>query len=86
MNATPYDDLREPNPNRKAEDLSEDQLFLERATAYWLNEMSAEDRQAFEWQMRSDPGFREQAESWRVILTAMREWLAAPAPGVISLT
>ncbi|HXK92677.1 MAG: hypothetical protein HPY51_02340 [Candidatus Omnitrophica bacterium] len=86
MNAALNDNPREPNPNHEAEDLTEEQLFLERATAYWLNEMAAEERRAFEEQMRSDAGFREQAESWRVILTAVREWLAAPAPGVISLT
>ncbi|HOJ59856.1 MAG TPA: hypothetical protein PK878_06185 [bacterium] len=86
MNATPYDDWREPDPIDETEDLTEEELFLEQATAYWLTEMSPEERQAFEHQMRSDPGFREQAETWRVILTAVREWLAAPAPGVISLT
>ncbi len=82
MNATPYDDLREPDPIDETEDLTEEGLFLERATAYWLDEMSPEERQAFEHQMRSNPDFRDQAETWRVILTAVREWLAAPAPGV----
>ncbi len=82
MNAALNDNPREPNPNHEAEDLTEEQLFLERATAYWLNVMSAEERQAFERQMRSDTGFREEAEAWRVMLAAVREWLAAPAPGV----
>lgn len=69
------------NPDREAEDLTEEELFLERATAYWLNEMTVEERQVFEEQMRSDASFREEAESWRIILAAVRAWLAAPAPG-----
>ncbi|MFB3789505.1 MAG: anti-sigma factor [bacterium] len=60
----------------------EEQLFFERVTAYCLNDLSDEERQAFEQQLQTDASLRDEVQAVRATLAAVREWLAAPAPGV----
>jgi len=64
----------------------EDLSLLERVAAYCLNDLSDEERQAFEQQLQTDASLREEVQIMRATLAAVQEWLAAPAPGVISLT
>jgi len=60
----------------------EDLSLLERVAAYCLNDLSDEERQAFEQQLQTDASLREEVQIMRATLAAVQEWLAAPAPGV----
>jgi len=66
------------HPARHSEELSP----WERAAAYCLNEMSPEERAAFEQQLQTDASLRDEVQAWRGTMEAVREWIAAPAPGV----